>query len=180
MVVQPRYLPHYTYKDYCQWEGQWELIDGIPVARNPLPVIPHQIVCGNLYKTFKTAMKGQSQPCVPCLSVDWKLNESTVVRPDFLVIDDPSPDEGPITAPPILVAEILSPSTALLDRKAKFSLYELKKVKYCLIIETGSNKLEIYQLVDDLYQPMAINPPFFEFIFHDDCKVNVPFDELWD
>ena len=67
MMTQPRYLPHYTYQDYCQWEGQWELIDGIPVARNPLPVIPHQIVCGNLYKTFKMAIKGQCQHCVPCL-----------------------------------------------------------------------------------------------------------------
>jgi len=25
-------LPHYTYSDYENWEGQWELIDGIPYA----------------------------------------------------------------------------------------------------------------------------------------------------
>jgi hypothetical protein len=23
-------LPHYTFDDWIQWEGQWELIDGIP------------------------------------------------------------------------------------------------------------------------------------------------------
>jgi hypothetical protein len=23
-------LPHYTYEEYCQWKGRWELIEGIP------------------------------------------------------------------------------------------------------------------------------------------------------
>jgi hypothetical protein len=23
-------LPHYTHANYMQWEGSWELIDGIP------------------------------------------------------------------------------------------------------------------------------------------------------
>ena len=38
---------HYTYDDYKTWEGEWELIDGIPFARNssmmaPAPEIKHQ------------------------------------------------------------------------------------------------------------------------------------------
>jgi hypothetical protein len=28
-------LPYYTYEDYVQWEGKWELIDGIPYAMSP-------------------------------------------------------------------------------------------------------------------------------------------------
>jgi hypothetical protein len=35
-------LPHYTYEDYCRWEGQWELIDGIPYAMSPMPRPQHQ------------------------------------------------------------------------------------------------------------------------------------------
>jgi hypothetical protein len=23
-------LPHYTYDDYAQWEGRWEIISGVP------------------------------------------------------------------------------------------------------------------------------------------------------
>ncbi|HSV11108.1 MAG TPA: hypothetical protein VLI68_10085 [Hanamia sp.] len=30
-------LPHYTYEDYCHWEGRWEVIDGIPYAMIPAP-----------------------------------------------------------------------------------------------------------------------------------------------
>ena len=33
-------LPHYTYDDYVQWEGRWELIKGIPFAMVPAPVMP--------------------------------------------------------------------------------------------------------------------------------------------
>jgi hypothetical protein len=33
-------LPHYTYVEYEQWEGQWELIEGIPYAMSPLPSFP--------------------------------------------------------------------------------------------------------------------------------------------
>jgi hypothetical protein len=31
-------LPHYTYHDYENWEGRWELIDGIPYAMQPLSI----------------------------------------------------------------------------------------------------------------------------------------------
>jgi hypothetical protein len=30
-------LPHYTYADYVQWEGKWEVIDGVPHAMSPAP-----------------------------------------------------------------------------------------------------------------------------------------------
>ncbi|SMN00945.1 hypothetical protein SPONN_2055 [uncultured Candidatus Thioglobus sp.] len=26
----PEYLPNYTYDDYAQWQGKWELIEGVP------------------------------------------------------------------------------------------------------------------------------------------------------
>lgn len=32
-----RILPHYTYSDYCNWEGRWELIEWIPYAMSPAP-----------------------------------------------------------------------------------------------------------------------------------------------
>lgn len=41
---KPKYLPKYTYDDYKNWEGKWELIDGIPYAMSPAPRIEHQEV----------------------------------------------------------------------------------------------------------------------------------------
>lgn len=33
MSFVEKYRPCYTYEDYCQWDGNWELIDGMPYAR---------------------------------------------------------------------------------------------------------------------------------------------------
>ncbi len=35
-------LPYYTYEDYLRWEGQWEVIEGIPYAMSPMPRPEHQ------------------------------------------------------------------------------------------------------------------------------------------
>ena len=32
-------LPHYSYQDYRRWEGDWELIEGIPYAMTPSPTL---------------------------------------------------------------------------------------------------------------------------------------------
>jgi len=37
-----KYLPSYTYEDYKSWEGDWELINGIPYAMAPSPIKIHQ------------------------------------------------------------------------------------------------------------------------------------------
>ncbi len=31
-ALKAEYLPHYTYDDYIQWKGDWELIYGVPYA----------------------------------------------------------------------------------------------------------------------------------------------------
>jgi hypothetical protein len=36
-------IPHYTYNDYQKWEGDWELIRGIPYAVSPSPGWRHQL-----------------------------------------------------------------------------------------------------------------------------------------
>jgi hypothetical protein len=35
-------IPNYTYNDYERWEGDWELIRGIPYAMSPFPDWKHQ------------------------------------------------------------------------------------------------------------------------------------------
>ena len=40
-MPSPEQLPHYVYDDYRQWEGRWELIEGIPYAMTPAPGFEH-------------------------------------------------------------------------------------------------------------------------------------------
>lgn len=50
-------LPHYTYDEYCQWEGRWELIEGIPYAMSPAPSPRHQWISANIKYELTGAIK---------------------------------------------------------------------------------------------------------------------------
>ncbi len=182
MGAQHLYLPHYTYEDYCQWEGRWELIDGIPIAMSPLPLPAHQRIGGRLFTLFDELLLEQCDDCIAYPPIDWKVKEDTVVQPDFLVVCGMSAEikKPYLDFSPTLIAEILSPSSALKDRNAKFAIYESQQVKYYLILDINTKRLEVYELVNSQYEPVAVNPSSFDFTFHDDCSITVFFDELWD
>jgi hypothetical protein len=48
MAPNFKILPNYSYADYCQWEGRWEIIDGIPFAMNTEFEVRHQEITTKL------------------------------------------------------------------------------------------------------------------------------------
>ena len=174
-----KYIPHYTYEDYCLWEGKWELIDGIPIAMSPAPVPQHQRIGGKLFKIFDELLVTRCKKCLAYPPIDWMVEDDTVLQPDFLIACD-AIDKKYLDFPPVLVAEILSPTTAIKDRNAKYQIYESQLVKYYLIIDVNQEKIEIYELIDGSYQVVTPTPPAFEFTLHDGCSIPVSFEELWD
>ena len=179
MHIPPEYLPNYTYTDYCEWEGNWELINGIPYAMSPAPIIKHQLVNLNLGSNYKQALKKGCGKCKAVLPIDWKISENTILQPDLSIIC------GEVTKKyldyvPVLVAEILSPSTALKDRNLKKEIFLSQGVKYFLILDPTTDKLEIYECVNGAYQPIAISPKSFLFTFEDGCTADVNFEDIWE
>jgi Putative restriction endonuclease len=57
MPASIKILPHYTYQEYKNWEGKWELIDGIPHAMSPAPNTRHQLVAAALSTEFVLALR---------------------------------------------------------------------------------------------------------------------------
>ena len=156
------------------------MIEGVPVAMSPLPTRKHQRVGGRLFAIFDEVIsKGHCKNCTAYPPIDWKVKEDTVLQPDFLVVCGEFKEEY-LDFPPVLVAEILSPSTAIKDRNAKFAIYEAQKVKYYLILDISVKKIEIYQLTDDKYQPVSISPAEWDFQLQDNCSTRVSFSDLWD
>jgi hypothetical protein len=47
------YQEFYTLDDYLQWEGNWELIEGMPYAMAPSPSVTHQTVGLNIAANIK-------------------------------------------------------------------------------------------------------------------------------
>lgn len=179
MNVAHKYLPSYTYEDYCQWEGNWELIDGIPYAMSPMPIPIHQTVNGNLYVSFKSALKKACKDCKPFLPLDWKISENIIVQPDLLVVCKKI-EKNYLDFTPVLVAEILSPSTAVKDRNIKKEIYLSQQVKYFLILDPQLKKLEIYEILNGTYTPVAVSPNNFVFSFEAGCNADVNFEDIWD
>jgi Uma2 family endonuclease len=179
MTIAQKYLPNYTYTDYCQWEGQWELIEGIPYAMSPQPVPSHQRINGRLFARFDKALIKNCKVCKVYIPIDWKINAKTVLQPDLLIVCKEI-EKKFLDFAPILVAEILSPSTALKDRNVKKQIYLSQGVKYFLILDPQTKKIEVYELVNDEYFLKMVSPKNFTFILEDGCKAKVDFSDIWE
>ncbi|HHJ39733.1 MAG TPA: Uma2 family endonuclease [Methylothermaceae bacterium] len=120
MTIDPAYLPHYTVTDYQLWEGQWELIEGIPYAMAPAPTVRHQLVSGRLLRCLDEKLETCPQ-CLALMEVEWRIREDTIVIPDISVICYPPGDY--LTRAPTLIAEVVSSNSHLRDERIKFELY---------------------------------------------------------
>ena len=150
---QPFESPRYTYEDYCQWEGQWELIQGMPYAMVPAPVKIHQ----RLALQIGSALLSELSDCLQCevlLDEDWKVSSDMVLKPDVAVVcGDSNPNY--ISKTPGVIFEILSPSTAKRDETLKFSVYEEEGVQYYVLVYPNELLVKVYQLKDGQYAKAA-------------------------
>jgi Uma2 family endonuclease len=100
---------------------RYELIGGaIVVTPSPRPV--HQVVSGNLHLLLRAACPADL--VVLYAPLDVVLAENTVVQPDLLVSERADLGEKDVAAAPLLVVEILSPSTRLIDLRVKLEHYQ--------------------------------------------------------
>lgn len=139
-----RFIPHYTWADYAQWPGDWELWNGIPVAMTPSPFGLHQFVAANLIREFSTSVRQARIGLHVLHEIDWIVSDDTVVRPDIVVCDG-VPREH-LTQPPRIVVEVLSPSTAEKDRTVKFELCQQQSVPYYLIVDPDQRTIQVFRL----------------------------------
>ena len=172
-------LPHYTYEDYCNWEGRWELIDGIPFAMNDAYPPKHQLISASISSELSTAIKKSGSKDYKVYGhIDVKISEDLILQPDVLIVCKPI-EKKFLDFPATLVVEILSPATAFKDRHVKFSLYEKMGVKYFLIIDIDRQTIEINTLTNQQYQLTTYtgSEPY-QFIMEDDCTIDVNLNNI--
>lgn len=174
-----RLLPHYTYEDYLHWEGQWELIEGIPYAMSPMPCPEHQAIAGNLHAELRASLKSAGCNCKVYQPIDYKIADDTILNPDLLVVCQPI-TKAFLDFAPELVVEILSPATALKDRHTKFDIYETQQVSYYVIVDVDQKLIEVYRLSEDRkYQKQELDPKTaFQFKLPS-CTFDLVFDTIW-
>lgn len=181
MGYAQKILPHYTYEDYIQWEGRWELLEGHPIAMSPAPMPKHQRISAYLKAEFIFALKGKNcKNCKVYDPLDYKIAEDTIYQPDMLIVCGKILKKF-LDFPPVFVAEVLSPSTALRDRNTKSETYKKQGVRYYLIVEPDKESFELYHLEDDAYTLVNhdYNTPYL-FHLENGCTISVILNELWE
>ena len=177
-AIKIEYLPHYTYEEYKKWEGNWELIYGVPYAMSPAPMIRHQAVSNKIARYLDMALE-ECEACQALLPVDWKIDDTTIVQPDNLVICHKPLHEAYITKSPRIIFEVLSASTAMVDKNLKYELYEKEGVDYYIIVDPKETIAKIYRLKEGRY--IKVCDAHEEQIDFDlgECLFSFNFGKIW-
>lgn len=162
-----------TYADYAAIPNdgkRYELHEG-DISVTPAPSPEHQRVSRRLFTALNQHVEARSLGEVFYAPVDCILSETTVVQPDVVYLRAERAtaiSRRGIEGPPTLMVEIVSPSTAQIDRSVKLQLYARHRVPYYWIVDPDRRTIEAFELAGEVYrlaarlegtQP-AVLPPF--------------------
>ena len=124
-----------------------EIIEGEEFV-TPSPEVPHQRVSRNLESLLHVHVSRERLGEVLAAPTDVVLSDTDVVVPDLVFVSAANAaivTRKNIQGAPDLVVEILSPSTASIDRGAKRVLYERAGVREYWIVDPDAKTLEIHE-----------------------------------
>lgn len=146
-------LPRATYEDLRALPDHLtgELIDG-ELFVSPRPAGPHTFAASNLgYELIGPFQRGRGGP-----GGWWIVDEPELHFVEDVLIPDVAgwrqermavfPADPYVTLAPDWVCEVLSPSTAVLDRKLKLRVYAREQVKHVWLVDPLLKSLEVLRL----------------------------------
>jgi Uma2 family endonuclease len=140
-----------TYRDYeaLPADGRrYELHDG-ELSVTAAPGLPHQRLVGELFVVLRRHVQAHRLGEVFVSPVDCILSDTTVVQPDVVYLEAARSSLGSsrgIEGAPTLAVEIISPSSARIDRSTKRQLYARYRVPYYWIVDPEARSIEAYSL----------------------------------
>ncbi len=176
MAAALKYEEFYTVKDYEKWEGDWELIGGVPYAMSPFALPSHQRINGKIFRQLDELLEDCSS-CTALIETELFLSEETVVRPDSFVICYPLSER--LTKAPELVFEVVSKGSAKRDEVLKFAIYEEEQIPYYVLVYPDLKKAKIYRLTPQGYKKECdIIDEIYRFDLQS-CGIDFDFSKIW-
>lgn len=139
-----------TYEEYLVYEheskNKHEFVNGQAYAMAGASE-NHNLLVGALFSTIWNNLRGK--PC-RVFSSDMKLTianaDNATYYPDVMVVCDRSDNDPYIKQKPCLLIEVLSPSTAMLDRREKlFNYQKLESLQEYVLVSQSEIKVELYR-----------------------------------
>lgn len=150
MAVAARRDTRMTVAEFRPWaeprpdDERWELIDGIPLLMSP-PSARHQRIVMNLGRRLDELAERRGCNALPGLGVLSAAVDDFAPIPDIVVTCGPLGPDG-YTSDPLLVAEVLSPSTMSLDRGRKTDFYRsVPSLRTFLIVSQDEFRVEAWR-----------------------------------
>jgi len=140
-----------TYRDYAALPDdgrRYELHQG-ELSVTTAPGTRHQGTVIALASRLYDHVTSRGLGKVFVAPTDYILSDQTVVQPDILFVAADRlaiVSERAIEGAPTLVVEVLSPSTARLDRERKLMLYAEHSIPFYWIVDPTSRTIEAFQL----------------------------------
>lgn len=150
MVSQFQEMPSMTVEEYLEWEAKQELhyeyINGEIVAMTG-GTIPHNKIALNFYTALRPHLSARG--CEAYVSdVQVKdLRNQRYFYPDLVVTcNQEDLNARDFIEYPIVIVEILSPSTAAYDRGKKFSYYrQIPSLQEYILVNSEAQQVEVYR-----------------------------------
>jgi len=146
--------PDLTYAEYLAYEHEsktkHEFVNGEAFAMAGASE-DHNLIVGSLFSRFRFHLRGK--PCRVFLS-DMKLTiasaNNATYYPDVMVVCDRTDNDPYVKQKPCLLVEVLSRSTAALDRREKlFNYQKLESLQEYVMVSQSEQKVELYRKDSD-------------------------------
>jgi len=132
-----------------------EIIDG-ELYVSPAPSPLHQRLSKRLQRRLEDHFEARGLGEVFNAPIDVILGDYDFVQPDLVIVADPGQivTRG-IERAPLLVVEVLSPSTRALDRSVKMRRYAELGVPHYWLLDPDAGRLECFRLAAGRYELVA-------------------------
>ena len=135
-----------TLEEFDHWHAQqperWEFIAGVPVMMAPAS-LPHSIIKGNIYAALRARLAGSS--CRAFVDGPEVKGSGFSAIPDMLVTCVPLDQRSPVITEPLLIVEVLSPSSERDDAGRKWQAYCLiPSLRHYLVVAQTSRFVTLH------------------------------------
>lgn len=138
-------------------DERWELLDGEPTLMAP-PGERHQRIVTNLIRRIDALAEPRGCRAIPGLGILSAAMDDFAPIPDVVVRCGPPLPDG-YAADPILVAEVLSPSTMSRDRGRKTDFYRtVPSLNTFLIVYSDEVRVEVWRREAAAWGVTALGP----------------------
>ena len=162
--------PRMTVEEFFAWletqpeRPRYELIGGEPVEVSPERIL-HAKVKSRVWRALDDALAASGLPYTALIDgVVIRIDDHTAFEPDVSIAADDSLDDDSVLVPePVLVVEVLSPSTALRDASIKLEEYfRLPTIRHYLIVDADRKVVFQHHRIGDKIETAIVHEGVIE------------------